>query len=51
MKKTTVMFNYRKCLKCGHTTENMKENACKCGGYLYMMGGCYMPRVHKTAKA
>lgn len=45
--KTTVLFNYRKCFLCGATTENMKESTCSCGGYMYQMGGCYMPMVKK----
>lgn len=49
MKKTTVIFDYRKCMKCGATTENMKKDTCKCGGYMYMMGGVYMPVVKKGA--
>lgn len=49
MMKTTVEFNYRKCLKCGAVTENMKKDSCKCGGYMYMMGGMYVPKT-KTAK-
>lgn len=50
MKHVKMLIDYRKCLKCGHITENMSENTCKCGGYMYMIGGVYMPKVRKTTK-
>lgn len=50
MKRTTMLIDYRKCMKCGHTTKNISENTCKCGGYMYMIGGVYVPKVRHTTK-
>lgn len=44
MQKITITFNYRKCIKCGAVTHDMKKDTCKCGGYMYMMGGYYTPK-------
>lgn len=50
MMKTTVLFDKRKCFKCGATTEQMQKATCKCGGFMYPVGVCYMPQVKKSQK-
>lgn len=50
MKTTTVLFDNRKCFKCGATTTDMKKATCKCGGFMYPVGVCYMPQVKKSQK-
>lgn len=50
MRITTVEFNNRKCFKCGATTDNMTKATCKCGGFMYPVGVCYVPQVKKSEK-
>lgn len=50
MQKITLINDYRKCLKCGKTTDNMKKDFCTCGGYMYMMGACYVPNVKEVTR-
>ena len=40
----------RKCMKCGATTDNMTKTTCKCGGFMYPVGVCYVPQVKKSEK-
>ena len=50
MKISMVEFNNRKCMKCGATTDNMTKTTCKCGGFMYPVGVCYVPQVKKSEK-
>ena len=50
MQKTTVIFDNRKCFKCGATTGDMQNATCKCGGFMYPVGVCYVPQVKKSEK-
>ena len=50
MMKTTVLFDNRKCFKCGATTGDMQKSTCKCGGFMYPVGVCYVPQVKKSEK-
>lgn len=43
--KATMILGYRKCFKCGETTDNMQKDTCKCGCYMYMIGSYYAPKV------
>jgi ribosomal protein L32 len=47
MKKTTMINDVRKCLKCG-TYHSMNKNNCSdCGSFLYPVGTIYQPKVEK----
>ena len=48
MKTNSAIFNYRKCFTCGSTTKDMKQERCKCGGYMSIMGGVYVPRTIRS---
>ena len=50
MQRMTVEFNNRKCFKCGATTGDMQKATCKCGGFMYPVGVCYVPQVKKSEK-
>lgn len=45
--KIVIEFNYRKCFRCNSVTEKLDKQTCKCGRYMYQMGGCYMPKTVK----
>ena len=45
-----VAFDYKKCFKCGYITDKMHESSCKCGGFLYVCGGYYVPKVKPKSK-
>lgn len=42
----TALPIYRKCYKCGYTNSNdLNNDKCKCGGYLYLISQIYTPKV------
>lgn len=47
----TALPIYRKCYKCGYTNSNdLNNDKCKCGGYLYLISQIYTPKVSKGGK-
>lgn len=47
-----AISEYRKCFKCGKTTQDITKNTCKCGDYMYMISTYYTPKVraNRTVK-
>lgn len=48
--KVQVLNSYRKYYKCGNTTNDIKVNECSCGGYMYLIGQIYSPKIKKQAE-
>ena len=48
--KVLVLNSYRKCYKCGKITNDIRVNQCECGGYMYLMGQIYSPKIKKQAE-
>ena len=43
-----AMINaYKKCLCCGRKYQAAQREKCLCGGYLYLVGAVYQPKVKK----
>ena len=40
-----AISEYRKCFRCGSTTQDIQKDTCKCGGYMYMMSTYYTPKI------
>ena len=40
-----VLVSHRKCMSCGTRTENLNQDKCSCGAYMYMIGFIAAPKV------
>lgn len=47
----TMTATYRKCLKCGSSTNDLHKTKCNCGGYLYLISTIYTPKVRQKEES
>ena len=40
-----ILMSYRKSLVCGTTSENLSNDKCGCGAYMYMIGQVATPKA------
>lgn len=46
--KSMMCITHRDCRKCGNRVTDLKKTKCdQCGGYLYMIGQSYAPKVKR----
>lgn len=50
MKVTRTIDVYRRCGKCRHASNDLKESKCKCGGYMAVISSMYVPVAGKKVK-
>ena len=50
MKLTKVIDAYRRCGRCGRTSNDLTKSECECGGYMAVISSMYVPVAGKKVK-